>query len=190
MPKQGNAYRLALYSAVAAIGMSHAAIADTVRTGPDNVKFDFELNDDPSARTCNFETLVLIVPDSVNFRLVFGFPKSREASFYAFRVATGNMRLRNGMPESLDPVPIATADITSENFNSAGLMQTAPGGDKDFLKATFDPNVARGLVASVTSGRFAISITRTSGVSRTYIIDKIPPREPIDQFNTCVGTFR
>jgi hypothetical protein len=65
--------------------ISHASLGDTVKTGPDNVKFDFELNDDPSGRTCNFETLVLVVPDSVKLSACLRIPQKPRCVFLCFQ---------------------------------------------------------------------------------------------------------
>jgi hypothetical protein len=118
-----GAFMLCLATATIASG---PAAADTVQTGANDVRFDFELKDDSGARTCNLETLVLVPPEAINFRLIFGFPKSRETSFYAFSIDAGNMRFRNGRPEGLDPVKVTAADVSAAHFNSAETCNSHP----------------------------------------------------------------
>ena len=167
------------------------ARGDSVRVGSDNVHFYFT-QDDGIARVCGLATIIALPSgEAVNFSLSFGFTKRRDMTdVYGFTAHAGDVRMRNGKPEGLDEAQIVDADIASAKFNSVGQMRNAPSddtGDKGILKMTSDPTVARALIAAVTSGRFEILISRATGSSRTYIIEKVPPQESIDKFIACTG---
>lgn len=103
-----------------------------------------------------------------------------------FTFDVGDMFFSDGRPRRIDKVPIQSAALLSEAFNSPGRMYSAYAGDGGRMVSTPDPNIASQFLAVVVGGDFRIAFTRDGGrVSREYIVHQQPSSADLQQFTAC-----
>ena len=165
----------------------HAADCYAEEIRPAATEWSFERKTGGGAETCNLILSMVNVPvspESVNVHFLVG--GMGNVSAYGFTVDVGDMFFSNGRPQRIDKVPIQSAALLSEMFNSPGRMYSTDAGDGGLMIATPDPMIALQFLAVAIGGDFRIAFTRDGGrVSREYIVHQQPSPADLQQFSAC-----
>lgn len=165
----------------------HAADCGAEEIKPAGTEWSFERKTGGGAETCNLILSMFnapVSPESVNVHFLVGVRGN--ASVFGFTVDVGDIVFSGGRPQRIDKVPIQSAAILSETFNSPGRMYSTDAGDGGLAIATPDPVIATQMLTVAIGGDFKIAFTRDGGrVSREYIVHQQPSPADLQQFTAC-----
>ena len=178
---------------VAAVGagaflIANHGIADSLI--PEAVQQTFELKTDNDSTLCTLLTQIvnLPAPETVNFRFSIATSNNTKNLFSVFTVDVGDFVFRGGVPASVKPVKLSSANISSGNSSTNGIYNVSVLDDGGIMGSTRDLNAGAALLAMIMSGNLNVTFQRNGDLTtRTYTVTDRPSSDEVHKFSACVA---
>lgn len=157
---------------------------------PRGVEYDVEVKQDQEAAVCYLHVLLGDIdrsPEVVKFSLNVAASRTSKKVFAGFLIDVGDAQVHEGSVTGLAAVPLVTAAVHSEGFNSPGRLYGGALADGGVQMSTQDASTASDLAAAIYHGDFVIEFTRSgASTSRSYRVHQGPSVEMVTRYQKCV----